>query len=135
MTLFSAGLRTNSYPDQIVTGSDGDLWFLDGTIISTRAQARIGRVTPQGSITEFPTGVPKDQYVGGLAAGPDGNLWFTQEGLRQAGKPGGLIARVGSDGTVTSFGTPTGASGAPLVGTDGNVWFANGPLDRSRWSG
>jgi virginiamycin B lyase len=127
VTLFSAGLRKKSYPDEIIAGSDGNLWFLDGTIISTGAQTRIGRVTLQGSITEFPTGLPADLYVGGLAAGPDGNLWFTQEGRRQAGEPGGLISRMSSAGTVTSFGSPTGASGAPIAGPDGNLWFVEWP--------
>ncbi len=37
MTLFSAGLRKKSYPDEIIAGSDGNLWFLDGTIVSTGA--------------------------------------------------------------------------------------------------
>jgi virginiamycin B lyase len=127
VTLFSAGLRKKSYPDEIIAGSDGNLWFLDGTIVTTGADTRIGRVTPQGSITEFPTGLPADLYVGGLAAGPDGNLWFTQEGRRQAGKPGGLIGRMSSAGTVTSFGSPTGASGAPIAGPDGNLWFVEWP--------
>jgi streptogramin lyase len=128
VTLFSAGLRKRSYPDEIIAGSDGNLWFLDGTIVSTGVQTRIGRVTPQGSITEFPTGLPAALYVGGLAAGPDGNLWFTQVGgPLSADEPGGLVARMSSGGTVTSFGSPTGASGAPLAGSDGNLWFVEWP--------
>ncbi len=124
VTLFRAGLRKESYPDEIIAGSDGNLWFLDATIVSTGAQARIGRVTPQGSITEFRTGLPADLDVGGLAAGPNGNLWFTEVGRPQnAAEPGGLIGRMDSEGTVTSFGSPTGASGPPLAGADGNLWF------------
>jgi streptogramin lyase len=128
VTIFSAGLRKKSYPDEIIAGSDGNLWFLDGTGISTGPQTRIGRVTPQGTITEFPTGLPAALNVGGLAAGPDGNLWFTQVGRPQsADEPGGLIARMSSEGTVTSFGSPTGASGAPITGSDGNLWFVEWP--------
>jgi streptogramin lyase len=128
VTLFSAGLRKKSYPDEIIAGSDGNLWFLDGTIISTAADTRIGRVTPQGSITEFPTGLPQSLDIGGLAAGPDGNLWFTQVGRPQnANEPGGLVGRMDSEGTVTSFGSPTGASGAPIAGPDGNLWFVEWP--------
>jgi streptogramin lyase len=52
---------------QIVTGSDGNLWYASES-------ARIGRVTPAGAVTEFPT--PPGQPTG-IAAGPDGNLWFT----------------------------------------------------------
>jgi virginiamycin B lyase len=81
VTLFSAGLRKNSYPDEIIAGPDGNVWFVDGTIISTGPQTRIGRITPQGSIAEFRTGLPQTLNVGGLAAGPDGNLWFTQPSI------------------------------------------------------
>ena len=128
VTLFSAGLRKKSYPDEIIAGPDGNLWFVDGTIVSTGTQERIGRVTPQGSITEFPTGLPAGLAVGGLAAGPDGNLWYTQVGgPLSPGKPGGLIARMSTAGTVTSFGSSTGASGAPIFGPDGNLWFVEWP--------
>jgi streptogramin lyase len=128
VTLFSAGLRKKSYPDEIIAGSDGNLWFLDGTIVSTGVQTRIGRVTPLGSITEFPTGLPQALNVGGLAAGPDGNLWFTQVGRPQnPDEPGGLVARMNPEGTVTPFGPPTGASGGPIAGPDGNLWFVEWP--------
>jgi streptogramin lyase len=129
VTLFSAGLREKSYPDEIIAGSDGNLWFLDGTIVSTGVQTRIGRVTPQGSITEFPTGLPQALNVGGLAAGPDGNLWFTQVFDLPHGdnEPGGLVGRMNPEGVFTSFGSPPEASGAPLAGPDGNVWFVDWP--------
>ncbi len=47
---------------------------------------------------------------------------------------------MGSEGTVTSFGSPTGASGAPLAGPDGNLWFVEWPagpvsIDRATPSG
>ena len=52
----------------IVTGSDGNLWFLD-------AQSnKIGKITTSGVITEYdlPDGIGPEYLV----AGPDGNLWF-----------------------------------------------------------
>jgi virginiamycin B lyase len=129
VTLFSAGLRKKSYPDEIIAGSDGNLWFLDGTIISNGAQTRIGRVTPQGSITEFRTGLPHTMDVGGLAAGPDGNLWFTQtfDVSHGESESGGLVGRMNPEGVVTLFGSPPEASGDPIAGPDGNVWFVDWP--------
>jgi streptogramin lyase len=129
VTLFSAGLRKKSYPDEIIAGSDGNLWFLDGLMISTALRPEIGRVTPQGSITEFPTGLPQALRVGGLAAGPDGDLWFTHvfDLPSDDNEPGGLIGRLSPTGTVSSFGTPPGAEGAPIAGPDGNLWFVDWP--------
>jgi streptogramin lyase len=42
----------NSQPRAVTNGSDGNRWFTEGTEF-TSAPARIGRITPAGSITEF----------------------------------------------------------------------------------
>lgn len=42
----------NSQPRAITTGSDGNVWFTEGTEF-TGAPAKIARVTPAGAITEF----------------------------------------------------------------------------------
>ena len=42
----------NSQPRAITNGSDGNRWFTEGTEF-TAAPAKIGRITPAGSITEF----------------------------------------------------------------------------------
>src|SRR5438270_7258815 len=57
-------------PNGITTGPDGDLWFTEDLL------SEIGRITPSGTITNFP--IPSD-FTGnlGITTGPDGNLWFT----------------------------------------------------------
>ncbi len=47
---------------------------------------KIGRISPSGTITEFP--VPN--LLSEIAAGPDGNLWFTEDS-------GNKIGRITSD--------------------------------------
>ena len=42
----------NSQPRAITNGSDGNLWFTEGTEF-TNSPAKVGRVTPAGNITEF----------------------------------------------------------------------------------
>jgi streptogramin lyase len=42
----------NSEPRAITNGSDGNVWFTEGTEF-TDAPPRVGRITPDGSITEF----------------------------------------------------------------------------------
>lgn len=78
-------------PGEIITGPDGNLWFteyqlnLDGN--SLYSKGKIGRISPNGTITEFP--LPNTK-VGpqGIATGPDGNLWFTADQLSSDGVSG-----------------------------------------------
>src|SRR6266849_10306958 len=62
----------NSVPEGITLGPDGNLWF---TEFQAGGGHQIGRITPTGTITEFPglTGAPF-----WIVTGPDGNLWFTE---------------------------------------------------------
>ena len=68
-------LPTPGFASEITSGPDGNLWFTESHILSVGAN-EIGRITPSGTITEFPIptsyGAPT-----GITAGPDGNLWFT----------------------------------------------------------
>jgi virginiamycin B lyase len=90
----------------IAVTPDGNVWFTE-----TNA---IGRMTPSGTITEFP--VPA--RPGRISAGPDGNLWFTE--LR-------AIGRITQDGSYARFPLPfTGFGDSPLdltAGPDGKLWY------------
>ncbi|HST32804.1 MAG TPA: hypothetical protein VLJ80_04700 [Solirubrobacteraceae bacterium] len=76
-------------PQQIITGPDGNLWFMEG-----ESTPKIGKVTPIGSITEYGTGTTG---VRSIAAGADGNVWFTSNSGGEIGKitPGGTVTRSG----------------------------------------
>lgn len=63
---------TGGNPQGITAGPDGNLWFTEGN--------KIGRMTPTGTITEFPNG------AGAITAGPDGNLWFAETNASQIGR-------------------------------------------------
>ena len=41
------------------------------------ASGAIGRITPEGVVTEFTGGIAPASGLRGITAGPDGNLWFT----------------------------------------------------------
>jgi virginiamycin B lyase len=59
-------------------GPAGNLWFTEFN------GNKIGRITPQGAITEFP--VPTaNSAPNGITAGPDGSVWFTEEGANKIG--------------------------------------------------
>lgn len=105
-------LPSGAVPHGITAGPDGNLWFAEfyGN--------KIGRLTPAGSLTEFPLptafSFPED-----ITAGPDGALWFTES------SSSGRIGRITTGGAFTEFTVPT-PSGEPYgitVGPDGNLWF------------
>lgn len=61
----------------IIDGPDGNLWFVEPY------GNAIGRVTPQGAVTEFPVPTsyasePQPAVVG-ITVGPDGNIWFGEQ--------------------------------------------------------
>ena len=101
----------NSSPDDIVLGSDGNLWFTEET------SDRVARITPSGVVTEFPVSTTHVQ-PSFITAGPDGNLWFTEFG-------GNTIGRITTSGMLTLFPLPNDFA-QPLgitVGPDGRIWF------------
>jgi streptogramin lyase len=114
ITEYSNGIPSTAYPDQIVAGPDGNLWFTD-------LSGSIGRVTPAGVITQFPAGLPTGEIAAGLAVGPDGNLWFTDS---LTGTSNGLIGRMTPTGVATLFTAGISAFTYGIAaGSDGNMWF------------
>jgi streptogramin lyase len=119
-TEFSEGFSRDARPLDIAAGPDGNLWFTD-----PGANA-IGRITPQGQITEFSQGLstwiptaPGPYGPLAIAAGPDGNLWFT-EPYRA------LIGRITPLGEITEFSQGLSPGSYPVwiaAGPDGNLWF------------
>lgn len=111
---------SNSGPQSIASGPDGTVWFTELT------SNKIGRLSPDGSMTEFPIPTP-NASLEGIAVGPDGNLWFAEAGgpIDPAAGGAGKIGRITPTGAVTEFPLPTpnsfplGVTAAP----DGNVWF------------
>ena len=93
------------------------MWFVEDL------KNKIGRITPQGNITELqiPTDlVPGQQNYHDMIMGPDGNVWFT-EGLANK------IGRITLQGKITEFSvSPPGSNpGSLCTGPDGNIWFAD----------
>lgn len=108
-------LAASSQPFSIVTGADGNLWFVE-TISN-----KIGRMTPAGTLTEFSIPTAASNPFG-AADGADGNVWFTE-----AGK----IGRITPGGVITEFTVSGNYSGGRITaGPDGNLWFADFANDK-----
>ena len=118
----------DSSPRIIALGADGNMWFveLNGTIDGrVVAGNRVGRITMQGEITEFPipsaAGSPTN-----VAVGPDRNVWYTK---------GASLGRVAADGTITEFaldanaravGLTAGSDRQPPARLANRLWYADG---------
>jgi streptogramin lyase len=70
---------TSFGPDEITLGPDGNFWFTS-LGAANKATGAIGRITPQGAITEYQTGLNAGSVPAGIATGPDGNIWFVDLG-------------------------------------------------------
>ena len=64
ITEFGAGITAGAHPNGLSAGPDGNVWFteLDGH--------RIGRITPDGSVTEFSAGINPVANLLGITGGP-----------------------------------------------------------------
>jgi virginiamycin B lyase len=104
----------SSNPYAITAGPDGNIWFTEGN--------GIGRITPSGTITEFPL-----PGIGGtkITAGPDGALWFTD-----ISENTGKIGRITTSGAISEFTIPDFQGveqlGGIASGPDGAIWFTEG---------
>lgn len=127
-----------SLPAMITSGPDGNLWFTESTETTVDSGGlhtigQIGRITPQGQISEFP--IPNSDFhtQGGggflygiqsgplaIATGPDGNLWFTNNDIAHQN----LLGRITPDGKSIQFPfAQAHGSYAVVSSSDSNLWF------------
>jgi virginiamycin B lyase len=138
----------------LTVGPDGNLWFSEEVrhgfatenVFVPTTPAKIGQITPGGTITQFPLAPDlAPSSLSGLTVGPDKNLYFTLSVSSYVSEPlGGSgpiealdIGRITTSGTVVEFaGTVQVPSSspvnplntyAPTAGADGNLWFPDGP--------
>src|SRR5579883_403985 len=112
-TIVEFRLPTRGSPEAITAGPDGNLWFTE------KVGNRIGRITPQGQISEFPLPT-SNSFPAEIVSGPDGNLWFTESSSNQ-------IGRITPQGQISEFPlmtTPSLADGL-AKGPDGALWFTD----------
>lgn len=103
----------------LVTGPDGNVWFAIGF-----GPSSIGRITPDGTITTFPTPTV-NSYPFGIAVGPDDRIWFTEIGGGGTHSIGVIPTTATSGNDIVEYPIP-GTNPNPLSlvsGPDGRIWF------------
>jgi hypothetical protein len=139
-TEYALSPKVNS-TSTLTVGPDGNLWFSEQGGFAFGSTGQIGQITPAGAITEFPLTPGLSGSFGGslspLTVGPDKNLYFTFQ-TNGVPNPDGThgfgdfnIGQITPSGNVTEFaGSGSGSLAvayAPTVGSDGNLWFLEGP--------
>lgn len=119
-------LTGNAVVFGIAPGPDDTIWYTvmrcdDLNCTSRRAYEAIGRISHDGSITEFPLPFDAGDLGGGvfgIVEGPDGAMWFTR--IRA-----NLVGRMTPDGHVTTYNLPAPHAGpySIAVGPDAALWF------------
>ncbi|MGD9696786.1 MAG: hypothetical protein AB7V42_14140 [Thermoleophilia bacterium] len=117
---FTDGITPGAGTSGIAVGPDGNLWFTE------YLGDRIGRITPDGVVTEFSEGLTPLAGPYDIAAGADGSLWFTEIDADR-------IGRIAPDGEIVEFSAGISAGALPsdiALGADGNLWFTEYGGDR-----
>ena len=112
----------NSQPRAITNTPDGNRWFTEGTEF-TSAPAKIGRITPAGSITEFAPDVADGCnfcIITDIAQGPGGILYITSN------DPTLMRFEVATQSFATPVPMPnTSALGGNLAVSPTDVWITD----------
>lgn len=99
----------------LALGPDGNVWFTLGV------PAAIGRITPGGAVTVFPTPTPASLPFG-LAVGPDKLIWFAE---RNGDNIGSIPTTATSGADIKEY--PIGHENTGLLyvtaGADNRMWF------------
>lgn len=108
----------------ITSGPDGNLWFTETFYPAIGGSppplgGAIGRISPTGTVTEFPLPKGGGSSPRAITVGPDGNLWFTTTGFTTT-----AIGRITPDGQITEYPAHPGYSPYGIAaGHDGILWF------------
>ena len=84
VTEYTKGISPGEHPIDLVAAT-ADIWFTESQDIQTGQRSKIAKISPSGTITEYP-----DLTAGAdpvcLVKGPDGNLWFVEQLLNSVGR-------------------------------------------------
>lgn len=106
-----------AYPTAIAAVGSS-VWFASA---DSAATARLGTISPGGTITLLATGATRTTITG-IVGGPDGNLWVTQVSSYW-GDGVAKVVTVGW-GKFTNYRLPSAAGPQSItVGPDNNLWF------------
>ncbi len=106
----------------LAAGSDGNLWFTE----QLSQEWVLGRMTPNGVMTQFPLGLNSAKWAADVEDGSNGSLVLVDQSLRHLRELD--VIRVSTAGDRTPYKIPAASADAfaEYLGTeDRSVWFSN----------
>ncbi len=106
----------------LAAGSDGNLWFTE----QLSQEWVLGRMTPNGVMTQFPLGLNSAHWAADVADGSNGSLVLVDQSLLHLRELD--VIRVSTAGVMTPYKIPAASADAfaEYLGTDDrSVWFSN----------
>lgn len=104
----TSDIPTPVQPQAIAVGPDGMVWYTDG------GDNAIGRLAPNGAVDQV---TDPSRSPSGVAVSPDGVAWVADSHV-------GRLYRVTQSLSVDTLTVPGAmATGSPIIGSDGNLWF------------
>jgi virginiamycin B lyase len=122
-------LGAGTWPEAIVTGPDGNLWFAGEKYVSGGFADVVGKVTLDGKVTEFQVDTHSANLgLSDIAAGSGSGLWFTEGGRPKVG-------RITLAGEITEFALPreNAAAARIVAGPEGDLWFTEEGTNSIGW--
>ncbi len=124
-TFSDTSASLNRQLDGIAAGPDGNVWFVETVTMNGAGVLEIGKITPSGTITEYPLTSTTNPLPngGGLTTGSDGNLYLTEND-----EIGQVIPSSSGAPTFNQLPNPNGGSLTAqnqdiTKGPDGNIWY------------
>jgi|GEM_PF-4650301 len=115
------------YVSTMVTGPDGQVWFVENGVGPNGAQSAIAEIDTSGTITSHLLPVADGSDVGSLTFDAAGDAWFLAEG--SPGDNGlGYVGYLAPDESVTQFAMPyhydaENADHELAIARNGSAWF------------
>ena len=106
----------------LAAGPDGSLWFTE----QISQKWVLGRMTPNGVVTQFPLALNSANWFAEVADGSNGSLVLTDQNLVHLRKVD--VIRLSTAGVMTPYKIPAASAStfAEYLGTEhGSLWFTN----------
>jgi len=88
VTEYSRGITPGEEPFDLTSGTDGAVWFTENVPNGSYGyrEAKIGRITTSGRVTEYSNGLTSNAGVTAIVSGTGPKIWFAESDTDRTGR-------------------------------------------------